>query len=835
LAKAGSRPSRGRASRSAGRLQASSILDNAGALLFRLETVGLALLFLALLSIPFFVPATRGATDLRDSIVRTFGLMVFSFVGLIAYIGLIVVRRRFDETFEEWKPWAVGALLWVVAAGFLGFFYPDWQLGGISLNDVSAGGDIGAFFARTPIGFVAWLATGAAAFAIVTPTGAMATVRASGHGLQKVWEWRPDLKLIHAIGAVFSVVFPTRTPPHGAAKVPLEQIQGRRKAVEVIERPEFDDEEEDAEEEEYEDDDEEYEDDEDEEEEEDEEEDEPRVAAARGRQKALPIDGEEDEDEEEELEPVDSKAKRKARDGWQLPPLDVLLDVAPQEGQEADAALRAELIEETLASFGVDAKVVQVNEGPTVTQFGIEPGWEVKTRQVQERDQLGKPVLDRNGQPKVWTEEVSRTRVRVNQITSLANDMALAMSAPSLRIESPVPGKPFVGIEVPNTSAALVTLRSVVESAQFRRMALKSRLSLALGKSVSGEPVIADLSKMPHLLIAGSTGSGKSVAINSIIACLLMHASPEEVRFVMIDPKRVELAAFSEIPHLAFSSIVIDMDKVVGTLQAVIHEMEARYRRFSAIGVRNLESYNKHAKCPSKLPYWVVIIDELADLMMAAPYEVEKQICRLAQLARATGIHLVVATQRPSVDVVTGLIKANFPTRIAFAMSSQVDSRTILDIAGAEKLLGRGDMLFLPTDAAKPRRLQGVYVSDQEIDRLVSFWTQDRFQEIDREMFDTLLEKAQEEVKREPAEDEDPMFEAAKTLATEHQRISTSMLQRRLRIGYPRAARLMDQLEDEGVVGPPESGGASRIVLIGASSGAAVEDAEASDEDEDEE
>jgi hypothetical protein len=290
-----------------------------------------------------------------------------------------------------------------------------------------------------------------------------------------------------------------------------------------------------------------------------------------------------------------------------------------------------------------------------------------------------------------------------------------------------------------------------------------------------------------------------------------------------------------EGPTIAFSSIVTDMDKVVGTLQAVIHEMEARYRRFSSIGVRNLESYNKHAKAPSKLPYWVVIIDELADLMMAAPYEVEKQICRLAQLARATGIHLVVATQRPSVDVVTGLIKANFPTRIAFAMSSQVDSRTILDIAGAEKLLGRGDMLFLPTDAAKPRRLQGVYVSDQEIDRLVSFWTQDRFQEIDREMFDTLLEKAQEEVKREPAEDEDPMFEAAKTLATEHQRISTSMLQRRLRIGYPRAARLMDQLEDEGVVGPPESGGASRIVLIGASSGAAVEDAEASDEDEDEE
>jgi S-DNA-T family DNA segregation ATPase FtsK/SpoIIIE len=772
------------------------------------------MLFLALVSIPLLIPATHGATDLRDSIVRTFGLMVFSFVGLVAYIGLIVVRRRFDETFEDWKPWAIAALLWVVAAGLLGFFRPDWHLGGISLTDVTASGDIGSFLAGNPLGILAWLAAGAAAFAIITPTGAMATMRATGQGLRTAWEWRIERRMAHAAGAVVRVIFPMRTPPHGAEKVPLEAIQRPRKAIEEIERPELDDEEED-EDEEYEDDDDEI------------EEEAPRVAAARGRQKALPIDGDDEEDEEEELEPLDSKAKRRANDGWQLPPLDVLLDVAPQEGQ-ADSALRARLIEDTLASFGVDAKVVQVNEGPTVTQFGIEPGWEIRTRQVQERDPTGKVLLDRNGQPRVTIEEVSRTRVRVNQITVLGNDMALAMSAPSLRIESPVPGKPFVGIEVPNTSAALVTLRGVVESAQFRRAALKSRLSLALGKSVSGEPVIADLAKMPHLLIAGSTGSGKSVALNSIVACLLMHASPEEVRFVMIDPKRVELAAFSEIPHLAFSSIVIDVDKVVPTLQAVIHEMEARYRRFSALGVRNIESYNKHDKCPTKLPYWVVIIDELADLMMAAPYEVEKQICRLAQLARATGIHLIVATQRPSVDVVTGLIKANFPTRIAFAMSSQVDSRTILDIAGAEKLLGRGDMLFLPTDAAKPRRLQGVYVSDQEIERLVEFWTQDRFQEVDREMFDHLLEQAHEELKREPSTDDDPMFEAAKTLATEHQQISTSMLQRRLRIGYPRAARLMDQLEDEGVVGPPESGGASRKVLIGASSIAVAGD----DEDE---
>jgi S-DNA-T family DNA segregation ATPase FtsK/SpoIIIE len=388
-----------------------------------------------------------------------------------------------------------------------------------------------------------------------------------------------------------------------------------------------------------------------------------------------------------------------------------------------------------------------------------------------------------------------------------------------------VPGKPFVGIEVPNQSASLVTLRSIIESAQFRRLSLRSRLSLALGKNVAGEPSVADLSKMPHLLIAGATGSGKSVAINSIIACILMHASPEEVRFVMIDPKRVELSAFAKIPHLAFSSIVTDVDQVVGTLQAVIHEMESRYRRFAALACRNLETYNKHKRCPQKLPYWVVIIDELADLMMAAPYEVEKQICRLAQLARATGIHLIIATQRPSVDVVTGLIKANFPTRIAFSMSSQVDSRTVLDIAGAEKLLGRGDMLFLPTDAAKPKRLQGVYVSDQEIERLVRFWTQDRFQDLEREVFDHLLDEAQEQAEAEAeASEEDPMLQRAIDLAAEHTRISTSMLQRRLRIGYPRAARIMDQLEEEGVVGPAEGSG-SREVLLEA----------AEDDDEDEE
>ena len=463
----------------------------------------------------------------------------------------------------------------------------------------------------------------------------------------------------------------------------------------------------------------------------------------------------------------------------------------------------------TFERFRIGYLVVQINQGPTVTQFGIEPGWEIKNRTVVEKDKDGKTILDKDGQPKTHVEEVSRTRVRVQQITSLANDLALALASPSIRIEAPVPGKPVLGIEVPNTSKSLVTLRSVVESQPFQRAASKSKIALALGQSVSGEPIVADLAKMPHLLIAGTTGSGKSVCMNAIISCILMHASPEEVRFVMIDPKRVELSAFGPIPHLAFSNIVVDMDKVVGTLQAVIHEMEARYRKFAAIAVRNIDGYNRSPRAQDKLPYWVVVIDELADLMMAAPFEVERQICRLAQLARATGIHLIVATQRPSVDVITGLIKANFPTRIAFAVSSNVDSRTILDMGGAEKLLGRGDMLYMAPDAAKPKRLQGVFVSDEEIERLVHFWTQERFSSIERPVYDHLLDAAKAELEQEGASDD--MFERAKELAFEHSRVSTSLLQRRLRIGYPRAARLMDMLEDQGIVGTAEGGGSREV------------------------
>jgi S-DNA-T family DNA segregation ATPase FtsK/SpoIIIE len=786
--------------RSVGRRRNISSVASLGSNLFRLETVGIALLLIALLAIPWLVPATRGISDGRDWLIESLGVLVFALILLLVFVSVILLRRRTDWAFGAWRPWLGAALAAVFITGLAGFFRPDLQLGDVNIEDVTAGGDAGHLLVGSPLGILIWIASGVAAFWVISPSGFMAVARWLAETARAVRSWRLPQRAWASARAAFELVFPTRPPAEGSDKIPLDSVMWAQDADSDEDEDEYDEEEEEDENDE----------DEDEDEEDEEEEDEEESLEDYGEQGRLPLGGAEDE-EDEELVVASGNGRRKARDGWALPPLDVLLDVTPQEGQ-ADNAARARLIVDTLSSFGVDAKVVQVNEGPTVTQFGIEPGWEIKMQQVAERDSSGRPIVDKDGRPKVRAEEVSRTRVRVNRITTLANDLALALAAPSLRIESPVPGKPFVGIEVPNHTAALVTLRSVIESAQFRRTSLRSRLTLALGKSVSGEPIVADLAKMPHLLIAGATGSGKSVAINSIIACILMHASPEEVRFVMIDPKRVELTGFAPIPHLAFSSIVTDVENVVGTLQAVIHEMESRYRRFSSLGVRNIEAFNKHKKCPGQIPYWVVIIDELADLMMAAPYEVEKQICRLAQLARATGIHLIVATQRPSVDVVTGLIKANFPTRIAFAMSSQVDSRTILDSAGAEKLLGRGDMLYMPTDAAKPRRLQGVYVSDQEIERLVEFWTQDRFQELDREMFDYLLDEAAEAAEDEDAAEEDPLFQRAVELARDHQRVSTSMLQRRLRIGYPRAARLMDELEDAGIVGPAEGQG-SRVVL----------------------
>ncbi|MDY6892169.1 MAG: DNA translocase FtsK [Chloroflexota bacterium] len=492
----------------------------------------------------------------------------------------------------------------------------------------------------------------------------------------------------------------------------------------------------------------------------------------------------------------------------QLPPITLLDSVAEAGFTEVDNERRARLIEESLASYGVEARVAQINPGPSVTQFGIEPGWDRKYKRVAERDAQGKIKLDKDGNPVERLEEVSKTRVKVERITALANNLALALASPNIRIEAPVPGKSLVGIEVPNSTTALVPLASVIESPTFKKARSKSKLTLALGQGAAGEPVSADLAKMPHLLIAGATGSGKTVCINSIVTCLLMNNLPQDVRLLLIDPKRVELVSFDGVPHL-ISSVIVEVPKAIDALRRTTQEMDNRYKKFSTVGVRNIDGYNRSPLITEPMPYMVVIIDELADLMMTAAEVVEPSICRLAQLARATGIHLIIATQRPSVDVVTGLIKANFPTRIAFAMASLMDSRTILDTGGAEKLLGRGDMLYLPPEISKPKRLRGCFVSDDEISKVVNFWLKQRdtrpsYQEdAAAQEFASLVI---EEIK-----DEDPMLVAARRLAKDT-RISTSLIQRRLHIGYPRAARIMDALENEGIVNRSERGSLAEAV-----------------------
>ncbi|MBA7617749.1 hypothetical protein ES703_25066 [subsurface metagenome] len=480
-------------------------------------------------------------------------------------------------------------------------------------------------------------------------------------------------------------------------------------------------------------------------------------------------------------------------DGWRLPPIDIL-DRSPEvQFSQADNVQRARLIEEALASYGVEAKVAQINEGPTVTQFGIEPGWDRRTKEIRERD--------RDGNVKVRREEVSKTRVKVDRINSLANDLALALAAPSIRIEAPVPGKSIVGIEVPNTVSSMVSLRGVIETSVFQKMEARSKLSLALGKGAGGEAVTADLARMPHLLVAGATGSGKTVCLNSIICCLLLYNTPNDVRFIMIDPKRVELTMFNSIPHLAVP-VIVDTDKALGALRWLSQEMNERYQKLATASSRNIEGYNKTRQGDAKMPYMILIIDELADLMMSGGDEVEQSLCRLAQLSRAVGIHLVVATQRPSVDVVTGLIKANFPTRISFAVTSQVDSRTIIDGGGAEKLLGKGDMLYMPTEAGKPKRLQGCFVSDAEVERLVYLWGSQRREEATSLNIEGLA--LAHTTARKGGFPEDSLLEAARQLAREHEHISTSYLQRKLHIGYPRAARIMEQLDEEGAEGEEE-------------------------------
>ncbi len=430
---------------------------------------------------------------------------------------------------------------------------------------------------------------------------------------------------------------------------------------------------------------------------------------------------------------------------------------------------KSKLLEETLNSFGVKARVIDVNHGPTITRYEIQPA----------------------------------SGVKVSKIVSLADDIALALAAPDVRIEAPIPGKAAVGIEVPHSANNLVRLGDIVSSSEYRNAS--GGIIVGLGKGIEGQPIIADLTRMPHLLVAGATGSGKSICINAIITSIIFKLTPEQVKLILIDPKKVELSNYKGLPHL-YTPVVTDPKKAANVLNLVVKEMENRYELFTKTGTRGIDSYNKKVSQEEKLPYIVVIIDELSDLMMVAASEVEDNICRLAQMSRAAGIHLIIATQRPSVDVITGLIKANIPSRISFAVSSHTDSRTILDMGGAEKLLGNGDMLFAPVGMQKPQRIQGAYIENEEINKLVEFM---------KNQADPNYEVEPEDIKEIEISidnEQDELYEEAVKLVVNY-RASISMLQRRLHIGHSRAARLIDAMEEEGIVGP-YAGSKPREVLI---------------------
>lgn len=484
--------------------------------------------------------------------------------------------------------------------------------------------------------------------------------------------------------------------------------------------------------------------------------------------------------QEIENKPVDLPPRDEA-----LPSLEMLLDEKNVKPNERHINQTAGLIEQTLAEFGIPSRVVGFQVGPTITQFAVEPGYLNKGE-----------------------SEDARSKVRVSQISGLQRDLALVLSAKRLRIQAPVPGRSYVGIEVPNEQTSVVRMRPILESAAFHK--LNSPLAIALGRDVSGQPVVADLSRMPHLLIAGTTGSGKSICIAALTVCLAMNNSPRDLRLVMIDPKMVEMVRFNGLPHL-LGKVETDIERSAGVLRWVVFEMERRYKLLEELRSREIESYNRKAarrKEYEHLPRIVVMIDELADLMMNAAEQTESTIVRLAQMARAVGIHLVIATQRPSTDVVTGLIKANFPARLSFAVASSIDSRVILDMTGAESLLGNGDMLFLPPEIGIPVRSQGVLITDQEIEKIIAHWRGNWYDEEDRSPWERMLES------EAMLADRDDLIERAIELIRSTGTASASMMQRRLRVGYPRAARLIDELEDLGVIGPSQGGGRSREILI---------------------
>ncbi|MEI8067415.1 MAG: DNA translocase FtsK [Candidatus Shapirobacteria bacterium] len=464
---------------------------------------------------------------------------------------------------------------------------------------------------------------------------------------------------------------------------------------------------------------------------------------------------------------------------WEYPPISIFDGTPGPKADRGDVRKNAQIIEQTLDSFGITARVTEVNNSPAVTQYALEVA-------------LG---------------------TKLAKILSLSNDLAMALAAPGgmIRVEAPIPGRSLVGIEVPNHSLEVVPIRRILESDAMKNA--KNKVTVPLGLDVAGNPKVADIAKMPHVLIAGQTGSGKSVCINSWIANILFRASPDEVRMIMVDPKRVELTPFNGIPHL-LTPVIVDPEKVISALKWSVQEMERRYKTFTEVGVKNIEDYNNHAGFQT-LPYILIFIDELAEIMLFSPNEVEENVCRIAQMARATGIHLILATQRPSVNVITGLIKANIPTRLSFAVASVTDSRVILDTPGAEKLLGRGDMLYIPPDLAKPVRIQGCFVSEKELTNLVNYLKTQKNTDYDDQIVNQPTSRPNGKGPSIPGnvEDKDEMFDMAVNLVRETGKASASMMQRHLKLGYARAARVLDQLEQAGIVGPSK-GAKAREILI---------------------
>lgn len=483
---------------------------------------------------------------------------------------------------------------------------------------------------------------------------------------------------------------------------------------------------------------------------------------------------------EKTKEPLEEKliSNVKGEDAiWKYPPLDLLSGEQIGKVDRGDINGNADIIEKTLESFGITANIVEVNLGPAVTQYAIQVA-------------LG---------------------TKLSKITGLERDLALALSAPTgaIRIEAPIPGRNLVGIELPNKSPEFVPIKRILESDEMASK--KSKLSVTLGLDVAGKPIIADIGKMPHVLIAGQTGSGKSVCVNTFLASILFRASPSEVKFIMVDPKRVELTGYNDIPHL-LSPVIVETDKVLSALRWLTREMDRRYELFAQAGARNIDTYNEMSGFQA-LPYIVLLIDELADVMLLSPVEVEDAITRIAQMSRAVGIHMVLATQRPSVNVITGLIKANIPTRIAFAVSSQIDSRVIMDTQGAEKLLGKGDMLFLPPDQAKPARIQGAFINDAEVKKLVDF-IKNQGVPVQYTQEVTTQTKSGNPTVPGVSGETDNLFAEAIKIVCQYERASASLLQRRLSIGYARAARVIDQLQDAGVIAPSDGSSKPREVLI---------------------